>query len=81
MGALLAASLLSLQIGLLSAGPHTKSEEHLGDEHLEHLEHLSRQTRESHHLSRASADPHRRARVSASPRPSRAFRFHQIENY
>jgi len=74
MGALLAASLLSLQIGLLSAGPHTKSEEHLGDEHLEHLEHLSRQTRESHHLSRASADPHRRARVSASPRPSRAFR-------
>jgi len=86
MRALVAASVLSIQIGLLSASQqHTSQQEtdlHLlgGSEHLHlgGLEPLSRQTRESHHLSqRPSPDPvHRltRARGPASPRPSRAFR-------
>ena len=79
MRALLASTLLSLQIVLLSAHPHTSQEsgEHLlnssqepGGEHV-----LSRQTRESHHLSRPSSPDTRRSRgPPASPRPSRAFR-------
>ena len=91
MRALLASTLLSLQIVLLSAHPHTSQES--GDQLLnssqepggEHVlnssqksgEHvLSRQTRESHHLSRPSSPDTRRSRVPpASPRPSRAFRL------
>lgn len=72
MRALVAASFLSMQIGLLSASQQ-ESEVHLGGS-----ESLSRQTRESHHLSqRPSPDPvHRltRSRGPVSPRPSRAFR-------
>ena len=80
MRALLASTLLSLQIVLLSAHPHTSQEsgDHLpnssqepGGEHV-----LIRQTRESHHLSRPSSPDTRRSRVlPASPRPSRAFRL------
>jgi len=90
MRALVTASLLSIQIGLLSAQPHTS--QHLTEEwenlhlagsksllteELENLaggESLSRQTRESHHLSRPSPDPHRLVSRSRGPPSPRPSR-------